>query len=96
MLTNYKYKWNKKHTQLTKFEKSVKGVVYKEIFSDKNDYIIIKCNNAGVDSCKANEIKYKVKIWSGGHYNTLTLCNNPRQALNYIKKHNRYVGNRYA
>lgn len=96
MLINYKYKWNKKHEKLTKFEKSVKGVVYKEIFSDKNDYIIIKYNNKGVDSCKSNEIKYKVKIWSGGQYKALKSCNNPRQALNYIKKYNRYVGNVYA
>ncbi len=96
MLINYKYKWNKKHAKFTKFEKNRKGIVYKEILSNNNDYIIIKYISKDIDSYKANTVKYKVKIWLSGHYKALYLCNNPRQAINYIKKHSKYIGVCYA
>lgn len=95
-MLSYKYKWNKKHTKITKFEKSRNGVVYKEILSNDDDYIIMKYTSKDADSYTANTIKYKVKIWLSGHYKSLYLCNNPRQAINYIKKHNSYKGCIYA
>ena len=91
MLENYKYKWNKKYTKLTKFERNRKGVVYKEILSNKNNYIIIKYISKDVDSYKTNSVKYKVKIFSDGRYQALKLCNNPRQAMNVIGTKSRAV-----
>lgn len=96
MVIYYKYKWNRKHSKLTKFEKNREGVVYKEVLSDKNDYIIIKYIAKDAYGCKTNTVKYKVKIWSGGRYQALKSWNNPREAINYIKEYNNYVGCVYA
>lgn len=96
-MLSYKYKWNKKHTKFTKFEENRKGMVYKEILLNGNDYIIIKYFSKDIDRYKANTVKYKVKMWvSTGHYKSLCLCNNPRQAMNYIKEHSNNISYLYA
>ena len=56
----------------------MQGIVFKEILCNDFDYIIVKYSTL-------NTIKYQVKIWMSGHYIPLYLCNNPRQAINFIK-----------
>lgn len=89
MVLNYKYKWNKKHTKISELEKNMQGIVFKEILCNDFDYIIVKYSTL-------NTIKYQVKIWMSGYYIPLNLCNNPRQAINFIKRHVKYVGVTYA
>lgn len=86
-MMNYKYKRNRNNAEFTNFEIRRKGVVYKKILFNDKCYAIIKYITKDGDSYKANIIKYKVKIWTGRRYKSLCLCNNPRQAMNYIKDH---------
>lgn len=81
MLKKYKYNFLKKHTKLSKNEREAGTYIHKEFFINEIHYIILKHKNSN------KRDSYKCKYWDNRNWTYFDEKNNPREALNTIKKH---------
>lgn len=74
----YKAKWNYYNRKIICYEK-YQGTIYKEIIINDKQFIIVKF-------IKNNQIKYGCVQWNGIRWCPFSSKNNPREALNRIKR----------
>ena len=82
----YRFKFNKTYLKLSKYERLLNAKVYKELVIDNNCYLIIKRPH-----WKYKTFRYICKHWTGKVWRYIGGVNNPRVAINLIKKHVNYM-----
>ena len=82
----YRFKFNKTCLKLSKYERLLNAKVYKEFVIDNNCYLIIKRPH-----WKYKTFRYICKHWTGKVWRYIGGRNNPRMAINLIKKHVNYM-----